>query len=257
MALAAVAGLVFMLVAIAGLSWIALDRQHAPWLLYVVSAVASTLYLWTMAVVHWSRYAYLIELHEVMAHGPSYDPVTRMRSHAATGQMVTDVFKRFRDAPAPMGIIVLSIANLYSLEKLHGSGAVNSALFICAGRLRRAVPAHVEMGRLGNDGFLLTMPNCGDSGRLIKVARSLESRLRKSVALKTSQDASQLDSENPHWVAEIGVGVMIVSDPMARGASAVAMARGLSRTAMSYVSQIAWFDHSSGGIVELPLLPST
>ena len=49
---------------------------------------------------------------------------------------------------------------------------------------------------------------------------------------------------------------MIISNPTARGSSAVAMARGLSRTAMSYASRIAWFDHSGGGIVELPLLPS-
>ena len=257
LAQAAVAGVFFMLVAMAGLSWIALDRQHAPWLVHIVSAVAATLYLGTMATVLWARYAYLIELHEVMAHGPSYDPVTRMSSHAETGQMVTEVFRRFRDAPAPLGIIVLSIANLYALEKLHGSAAVNSALFICAGRLRRAVPAHLERGRLGSDGFLLIMPNCGDSRRLIKVARSLESRLRKSVALNTSQDVSGLESDNTRWVAEIGVGVMIVSNPTARGSSAVAMARGLSRTAMSYASRLAWFDHSSGGIVELPVLQPT
>ena len=256
LALAAVAGVLLMLIAIVGLSWIALDRQHAPRLIHVVSAVAATLYLWTMALAHWSRYAHLIELHEVMAHGPNYDPVTRMRSHAATGQIVTDVFKRFREAPAPMGLIVLSIANLYTLDKLYGSAAVNSALFICAGRLRRAVPAHIEMGRLGSDGFLLLMPNCGDSGRLMKLARSLESRLRKSVALSTGEDASRLETGNTRWVAEIGVGVMIVSNSTARGTSAVAMARGLSRTAMSYASRIAWFDHSGGGIVELPLLPS-
>ena len=45
-------------------------------------------------------------------------------------------------------------ANLYALEQLHGRAAFNHALFVCAGRLRRVVPQNVEMGRLGEDGFL-------------------------------------------------------------------------------------------------------
>ncbi|MFC6280755.1 MULTISPECIES: diguanylate cyclase domain-containing protein [Polaromonas] len=246
-----------MLVALDGLGWIALNRQQALWSLHAVSAVAATLYLATLAYVLWARYAYLIELHEVMAHGPGYDPVTRMRSHAETGQMVGAIFKSFRNKPEePLGVMVLTIANLYALNKLHGAVAVNSALFVCAGRLRRSVPAHVDMGRLGHDGFLLIMRNCRESGRLINVARSVEARLRKSVSLGTSRDVARFESDNTVWVAEIGVGVMIVSNPAMRGSSAIAMARGMSRTAMSYASRLAWFDHSSGEIVELPVLAS-
>ncbi len=198
-----------------------------------------------MSYVLWARYSYLIELQEVMAYGPAYDPVTRMRSHEETGQLVGQVFKSFRDQPEPMGVIVLTIANLYALEKLHGTAAVNSALFVCAGRLTRLVPASVEMGRLGQDGFLLMMRNCHDSGRLIRLARSIESRLRKSVTLNTTV-----------WVAEIGVGVLRLNNPAVRGASAISMARGMSRTAISYESRVAWFDHASAEIVELPVLAS-
>jgi GGDEF domain-containing protein len=39
------------------------------------------------------------------------------------------------------------------------AAAFNHALFVCAGRLRRCVPQNVEMGRLGEDGFLLLVPN--------------------------------------------------------------------------------------------------
>jgi GGDEF domain-containing protein len=243
-----------MLVALTGLGWIALSQQQTPWPVHVVSAVAATLYLITMAGVLWMRYAYLVELHEAMAQGPSYDPVTRMRSHAETGQLVGTVFRGFRQDRIPLGIIVLTIANIYALEKLHGFAAVNSALFVCAGRLRRSVPANVEIGRLGSDGFLLVMRHCTDSGRLIDVARSLESRLRKSVVLNTRREVSQLESDSAVWRAEIGVGVMVVSNPAVRGSSAVAMARGMSRTAISYASRIAWYDQSSAEIVELPVL---
>ncbi|MES2412921.1 MAG: GGDEF domain-containing protein [Pseudomonadota bacterium] len=245
-----------MLVALGGLGSIALNRHQPLWGVHVISAVAAMLYLMTMAYVLWVRYSYLIELQQVMAHGPSYDPVTRMRSHEETGQLVGEVFKSFRHQPEPLGLIVLTIANLYALEKLHGPAAANIALFVCAGRLRRLVPSQMEMGRLGNDGFLLIMRNCHESGRLIRVARLIESRLRKSVTLKTSLDAARFETDGTVWVAEIGVGVLRLNNPAVRGPSAIAMARGMSRTAISYESRVAWFDHTSSEIVELPVLAS-
>ena len=256
LAWAAMLSVFCMLVALGGLGWIALNRTQPLWHLHVISAAAATLYLVTLSYVLWKRYAYLIELQEVMACGPGYDPVTRMRSHAETGHLVGEVFKSFRRQPAPLGIMVLSIANLYALDKLHGAAAVNSAFFVCAERLRRCVPADVEMGRLGGDGFLLLMRNCSDSGRLIQVARAVESRLRRSVTLNTSRVTERLETDNTNWVAEIGLGVMVLSDPAVRGSSAVSTARGMSRAAMSYASRIAWFDHASGEMVELPVLPA-
>ena len=241
-----------MLVALVGLSVIAHDRDRVSWLLHAVIALAATLYMVIMASVLWSRYAYLIELHKLMAYGPGYDPVTRMRSHSETGQMVGAVFKSFRDQPQPMGIVVLTIANLYSLERLHGAPAVNHALSVCAARLRRTVPSHVEMGRLGADGFALVMPHCKDSAILIDMARAVEARLRRSVSLSTSRDAARIETDSTLWVADVGVGVLMVSNPESRGSDAIAMGRRMSRTAISYASRIAWFDHSSGETTELP-----
>jgi len=246
-----------MLVALVGLSAIALDRYSSNsntntssvWLLHAVSALASTLYMATMAAVLWSRYAYLIEQHKLMAYGPSYDPVTRMRSHLETGHMVGSVFKSFRDKPQPLGIVALTIANLYTLEQLYGSHAVNHALFICANRLRRTVPAHVEMGRLGNEGFVLVMPHCTDSASLIDLARAVLARMRRPVSLNTSRE---LETAGTVWAAEMGMGILMVSNPEARGSDAISMAYRMSRTAISYASRIAWFDHSSGETVELP-----
>ncbi|MDO9404458.1 MAG: GGDEF domain-containing protein [Polaromonas sp.] len=255
LAWAAVVGVGCMMVAVAGLSWIALARGGAPWQVHAIAALAATVYLTAMASVLWVRYAYLVELHRVMAHGPSYDPVTRMRSHSETGQLVGEVFKSFREQPAPLGVIVLTIANLYSLEKLHGQSAVNHALFVCAGRLRRLVPGHVEMGRLGNDGFLLMMRNCSESGQLIHLAQAVQKRLSKSVVLNTGSASTMVEAGQTPWNAEIGVGVLLVSQPEIRGPAAIAMGRGMSRTAMSYASRIAWYDRISGQIAELSADP--
>lgn len=247
-----VTGVGCMLVALSGLSWIALSRT-TPWPIHAVSAVAAMAYLSVMATALWARYSYLLELAEVMAHGPSYDPVTRMRSHSETGQMVGDFFfRREGTASRPVGVIAICIANLYALENLHGRAAFNHALFVCAGRLRRCVPANVEMGRLGEDGFLLLLPNPPDLQRVQQVARLLRERLSRPVALSTSREPAGLEAAATLWAAELGIGVLNTSTQV-RPAQAVATARAMARTAWSYGSRLAVYDAEQGQIAELPL----
>lgn len=248
----AVSAVFFLLLAIAGLSAIALGRVVA-WPLHAFSAVAGMAYLGIVSALAWSRYAYLIELREVMAHGPSYDPVTRMRSHAETGQLVGDVFSQGDGQTRPVGVIAVSIGNLYALEQLHGRGAVNHALFVCASRLRRGVPADVEMGRLADDGFLLLARNSNDPVRLVEIARQVARRLARPVTLSTSPDPSSPESSRASWVADIGVGVLAAATPLMSPSKAVTMARQMSRTAWSFTSRIAWFDRETRTIAELPL----
>ncbi len=245
----AVAGIVCMLVAIAGLSWIALSRTTA-WPVHALSATAGVAYLCVIASVLWARYSYLLELSEVLAHGPSYDPVTRMRSHLETGQMVGDVFFH-RDAEArPIGVLAICLANLYALENLHGRAAFNHALFVCAGRLRRCVPQNVEMGRLGEDGFLLLVPNTGDLERLALLAQQIRDRLVRPVSLSTSRDPAGLEHADTAWLADVGIGVLSTSTRV-RPSQAVATARAMARTAWSYGTRMAFFDQQAGQIAEL------
>jgi GGDEF domain-containing protein len=217
-----------------------------------VSATAAMAYLAIMAAALWGRYAYLLELAEVMAHGPSYDPVTRMRSHSETGQMVGDVFFRRGDGEAmPVGVIAVCIANLCALESLHGRAAFNHALFICAGRLRRCVPQHVEMGRLGDDGFLLVLRNAQELEPVAQLARTVRERLARPVSLSTSRDAAGLERAGTAWMAEIGIGVLATSTQV-RPSQVVSTARAMARTAWSFASRLAFYDGVRGRIAELP-----
>ena len=247
----AVAGLVFMLVAIAGLSSIALGGPR-PWPVHAISAAAGVAYLCVIATVLWARYSYLLELSEVLAHGPSYDPVTRMRSHSETGQMVGDVFFQRNAEARPIGVIAICVANLYALENLHGRAAFNHALFICAGRLSRCVPQNVEMGRLGEDGFLLLVPNAPDLERLGQLAQQIRDRLVRPLALSTSRDPAGLDQAGTAWAADVGIGVLATSTQV-RPSQAVSTARAMARTAWSYGSRMAFFDQKVGQIAELDL----
>jgi GGDEF domain-containing protein len=245
----AVAGIVFMLVAIAGLSWIALSGTPA-WPVHAISALAGVAYLCVIASVLWARYSYVLELSEVLAHGPSYDPVTRMRSHSETGQMVGEVFFRRGAESRPIGVVAVSLVNLYALENLHGRAAFNHALFVCAGRLRRCVPQNAEMGRLGEDGFLLLLPNAPDLERLEQLARQIRDRLGRPLALSTSRDPAGLEAAGTAWVADLGIGVLGTTTQV-RPSQAVATARAMARTAWSYPSRMAFFDEDVGQIAEL------
>jgi GGDEF domain-containing protein len=248
----AVSGVSFMLVAVTGLSWIALDRESVPSAVHAISAVAGMAYLATMAAALWNRYSYLIELRQVVAYGPSWDPVTRMRSHAETGQMVgLAFFRQHEDTTRPVGVIAVSIGNLYTLENLHGRAALNHALFVCASRLRRCVPAGVEMGRLGDDGFLLLMRGSADPLRLVRIGRLVSDRLSRPVVLSTSPAGADLEAGQAQWVAQVGVG-LLAATAQVRPSAAVTMARAMSRTAWSYASRVAWHDQASGRIAELP-----
>ena len=248
----AVSGVSCMLVAVGGLSWIALHRDGVSWTVHAVSATAGVAYMATMATALWIRYSYLIELREVVAHGPTYDPITRMRSHTETGQMVgLAFFRQHEDVTRAVGVAVVSIGNLYTLENLHGRAALNHALFVCASRLRRCVPADVEMGRLGDDGFLLLVRRSADMQRLVQLGRQLAERLSRPVRLSTSAAPADLEEGQAHWVAQVGVGILATTAQV-RPSAAVSMARAMSRTAWSYASRVAWHDQASGRIAELP-----
>ena len=54
----------------------------------------------------------------------------------------------------------------------------------------------------------------------------------------------------------LGWAVLKVDVIDARAATAVAMARGISRTAWSYPSRVGWLDEKSGDIVGMPVVES-
>jgi GGDEF domain-containing protein len=250
-----VSGVSFMIIALAGLSWIALDRG-VPWPVHAASAVAGMAYLAVMALALWSRYSYLLELAEVMAHGPSYDPVTRMRSHSETGQLVGDVFFRRDGEARPIGVLAICLSNLYALENLHGRAAFNHALFVCAGRLRRCVPQTVEMGRLGDDGFLLLVRSTSDLKELGSLSRLIRDRLTRPVSLSTSSAPGVLEAGGTAWLAEVGIGVLATSTAV-RPSQAVTTARAMARTAWTYPSRLAFYDAQAGQIAELTTQPGS
>ena len=251
LAWAAVSGVLLLPVCVAGVSWIALDPQEVPLPVHAVSAVAGMMFLTGVGAMLWLRYSYLIELREVLVQGPRYDPITRMQSNGATGHMIAQAFLRQQQVPArPLVLIGVSIGNLYALENLHGRAALNHALFVCAGRLRRCVPADMEVGRLFEDGFLLISRNANDMDSFVKLGRELAERMSRPVMLRTS--AGEEVEGQTAWAAQVGVG-LLATTAHEKPAAAVAKVRDMSRTAWSYASRVAWHDRALDVIAELPV----
>jgi hypothetical protein len=233
---------------------IVLHRESVSWQVHAASATAGIAYLIGIAVMMWRRYSYLIELREVLALGPRWDPVTRMQSTGAIGHMIAQAFDRRHQLPTrSLTLIGVSIGNLYALEKLHGRAAVNHALFVCAGRLRRRVPADIEMGRLFDDGFLLISRNTKDLQRLIKLGRDLAQGLSRPVMLHT-ETPEDADGQT-EWAAQVGVGLLATSAD-AQPAVEVGKVRDMARTAWSFRSRVAWHDRDTDTITELAVLPT-
>ncbi len=250
----AVVGAASLLTALAGLTWIAVAGRPVHPAVHAASALAGMAYLTSLATALWIRYTYLVELREIVTHGPTYDPITRMRKHAETGQMVgLAFFNEDRDDSRPVGVIAISISNLLPLGELHGQTAVNHGLFVCASRLRRCVPGDIQMGRLGEDGFLLLVRNGCHVERLVEIGQRVAERLARPVVLSTGAQPADLEAAQAHWVAQVGVGV-VATTARERPSVAVFGARALSRAALSYASRVAWHDSATGQVAEA-LLP--
>ena len=248
-----VSALTFLLVPVAGVGWIAYAPRAVPWPVHAASALGGMTYLAIIGAMLWQRYSYLIELREVLAHGPRYDPITRMQSNAGTTIMVRQAFVRQHGSPhRPVVLVAVSIGNLYALENLHGRQALNHALFVCATRLRRCVPGDVEMGRLGEDGFLLVSRNARDFERLLQLGRAVAQRLSRPLMLRIGAIAGG-EEGHAQWAAQVGVG-LLATTAQADSAAVVAKVRDMSRAAWGFDSRVAWHDQASGGIAELPQL---
>lgn len=238
-----------MLLGLVGGIWIVLERNLVPWQAHASAALAGIAYVISVGVMLWQRYSFLIELREVRAQGPRYDPITRMQSNAATGQMLAQAFGRQHSRPVVL--IAVSIGNLYALENLHGRAALNHALFIFASRLRRCVPGGIDVGRLFDDGFLLVSRNARDLEGFYRLGHLLAKRLSRPVNLATAGEGDPGLQEPVPWVPQVGVGVL-ATVAHANPAIVVGKVRDMSRTAWSFASRVAWNDQASGRITEVP-----
>lgn len=231
-----VAGVSLAILSLGALASIAAIEQPTPLVLHALGAFSSMAYIAIMGWAMWMRYTYAAELRHVLAQGPSFDPVTRLPSHAHTGRLVGS-FQR-SGSPCPLGVLAVSLANIATLEQLHGRAAYNHALFVTAGRLRRCAPLGAELGRLGEDGFLVLLRS--DDTELLKhVAAKVRRTLAALIQVGTDVDSPDAAAVPSDWAADVGIGITLCKEPGMAG-SAVATARAASRAALAFGSRIVF-----------------
>jgi GGDEF domain-containing protein len=230
-----VLGVSLALVSLSSLGWIASRHGAVPVAVHAVAAVSSMIYVAIMGYALWMRYAFAVELKQVLAQGPSFDPVTRLPSHAHAGKLVGS-FLRVGAAPA-LGVIAVSLANLESLERLHGRAAYNHALYVSATRLRRGTPMGAQLGRLGEDGFLVLLPT-DDVDLLKHVASKVRAALIQPIEVGADPDAAEVQATSV-WVADVGLGITLRKGEDSAG-RAVATARATSRAAFATPGRIIY-----------------
>lgn len=219
-----------------------------PLALHALAATSSIAYVAIMGWALWTRYAYALELRQVLAQGPSFDPVTRLPSYAHAGKLVGSFLRS--GSTQPLGVLVVSLANLELLEQLHGRAAYNHALYVSAGRLRRSVPVGTQLGRVGEDGFLVLL-RTHDAELLKHTAAKVRRLLTQPIRLGAELDSAQANALKGEWTAEVGIGLTMRNEPDSAG-HAVATARALSRTALALTSRIVYAEGLNAPLQEVP-----
>jgi len=244
----ALAALPCVSVAMAALNWYAFHPEDTPWQLHAISAVAGIGYLVCIGTAMWTRYAYLLEVSKVMTQGPNYDPVSGLGSYQLGANALSSTVIDGR----PVGLLAISISNLKVMEDLHGRAAYNHAIFVCATRLRSLLMAGSELWRLGEDGFVVVTRRPESGQQMIDQARRMLKRLSRPVILGTSWEIRDLEHGGAIWEAALGIGVLLEQSAVSLDV-AISGAVGMSRSAWSFPSCMAWYDEARGVIAELPL----
>jgi hypothetical protein len=249
---ATVAGMSLLLLSLAGLSWIALDRT-AAWPVHAVSALAAMGYLSVMA----RRLGpLLLPAGAVRGDGarPQLRPGdARCARTRETGLLVGDVFFQREAEERPVGVLACASRTCTRWRTCTGARAFNHALFLCAGALRRCVPQTVEMGRIGEDGFLLLTRSMDDLRALDQLARQMRDGSRAGLA-EHQPRAGPHGRARHHLDRPTSASACWRPAPRC-GRAGGGTARAMARTAWSYTTRIACFDEQAGQIAELPLDP--
>ena len=83
------AGVSLAIISLVTLDWIWVHGDTTPLAVHALGALSSMAYIGIMGWAMWMRYAYALELKQVLAQGPSFDPVTRLLG-SYTGGAFTD-----------------------------------------------------------------------------------------------------------------------------------------------------------------------
>ena len=124
------------------------------------------------------------------ARAGAVDALTGVRTRAAT-LVAAEHLHRTRAAGAPLGLALIDVDGLKAIGDEHGPLAADAVLMSVAGRLRTLLRDRDVLGRAGEEGFLILLPDTDADGVTLAVDRAVEAHPRaegRDLGLRRAHD---------------------------------------------------------------------
>ena len=108
----------------------------------------------------------------------SHDPLTRLANRALFQEQLDQAISQADAQGKAVGVLLLDLDHFKQINDSLGHDVGDSLLKMFADRLRSIVRARDTVARLGGDEFAIVVPNVSDSDDLVRLARSIQERMR-------------------------------------------------------------------------------
>jgi diguanylate cyclase (GGDEF)-like protein len=147
-----------------------LERYSVGWYASSVLDLVASALLLTLLIGGVGRLGVLGTVAD--ARAGAADPLTGVRTRAAT-LVAAEQLHRTRAPGVPLALALLDIDGLRAIGDQHGAMAADAVLMSVAGRLRDLLRDADVLGRAGEEGFLIVLPDTDLDGVTLAVDRAI------------------------------------------------------------------------------------
>jgi diguanylate cyclase (GGDEF)-like protein len=158
------------------------------------------------------------------ARAGAVDALTGVRTRAAT-LVAAEHLHRTRAAGAPLGLALIDVDGLKAIGDEHGPLAADAVLMSVAGRLRTLLRDRDILGRAGEEGFLILLPDTDADGVTLAVDRAVDG-IREQ---KVGTWAFDVRTTASGGIAMVGAGDQAIAEALATADQALNQAKAHGR----------------------------
>jgi diguanylate cyclase (GGDEF)-like protein len=158
------------------------------------------------------------------ARAGAVDALTGVRTRAAT-LVAAEHLHRTRAADAPLGLALIDVDGLKAIGDEHGPLAADAVLMSVAGRLGTLLRDRDVLGRAGEEGFLILLPDTDADGVTLAVDRAVDG-IREQ---KVGTWAFDVRTTASGGIAMVGAGDQAIAEALAAADLALNQAKAHGR----------------------------
>jgi diguanylate cyclase (GGDEF)-like protein len=161
--------------------------------------------------------------HAADARAGAVDPLTGARTRAAT-LVAAEHLHQTRAAGAPLGIALLDVDGLKAIGDEHGALAADAVLMSVARKLRTLLRDNDVLGRAGEEGFLIVLPDTDADGVTLALDRAIAAIREEKVGTwafdvrtTASSGIAMVGTEEPAVAAALAAADLALNQAKAHG----------------------------------------